>query len=157
MTQPLTSLVLLLVWLLAFNRLSVGLVITGVVLAAVIPHFTARFWPEAPRTVRLRPLLSLLGVVVYDILIANLRVAVLVLGPQDRPRPAFFEVPVSAKEPFTVSLLASIISLTPGTVTTAIAPDRSRLLVHGLDVADVDAAVHEITTRYERRLREVFE
>jgi multicomponent K+:H+ antiporter subunit E len=157
MTQPVTSLVLLIVWLLASNRLSAGLVLTGVVLALAIPRITARFWPEAPRTVRLMPLLSLLGVVLYDILIANVRVAYLVLGPQDRPRPAFFEVPVDARDPFTISLLASVISLTPGTVTTAISNDRTRLLVHGLDVDDVETTIHDIKSRYERRLREVFE
>jgi multicomponent K+:H+ antiporter subunit E len=157
MTQPIVSFVLLAVWLLAANRLSVGLVLIGLLLAVGIPLFTARFWPEAPRTVRLRPLLSLLSVVLYDIVVANMRVAMLVLGPRDRPRPAFFVVPVRARDPFTISLLASIISLTPGTVTTAITTDRTQLLVHGLDVADVEATIHEITHRYERRLREVFE
>ncbi|MCY1543414.1 multicomponent Na+:H+ antiporter [compost metagenome] len=53
-------------------------------------------------------------------------------------------------------MLASVISLTPGTVSVDFSDDRKTLLVHGLDVPDEAAMVHEIKTRYEAPLLEIF-
>ncbi len=154
--QPLVSVVLLAVWLLAHNAVTPGLVLLGALLAVVIPLGTQRFWPEYPRRVRYAPLARLVLVVLFDIVVANVRVAGLILGPRARLRPAFFTVPVTLGAPYPITLLASIISLTPGTVSADLSPDRRTLLVHGLDVADVPATVARIKQRYERLLLELF-
>ncbi len=155
--QPMVSVVLFAVWLLAANRFTVGLALLGLGFAALIPWYTSRFWPDAPQRLRVRPLAALMALLLYDIVVANLRVAVLILGPRSRLRPAFFVVPLDVRGPFTITLLASIVSLTPGTVSAAVAQDRRTLLVHGLDVPDIPHAVRQIKHRYERRLQEVFE
>ncbi|HEX6307643.1 MAG TPA: Na+/H+ antiporter subunit E [Longimicrobiales bacterium] len=155
--QPAISAALLGTWLLLNNELSALLLISGIVLATALPLLTHRFWPEYPRTVRLLPLLRLAGIVLLDIVIANLRMVVLILGPASRLRPQFIVVPVRLREPFAITLLASIISLTPGTVSANLSGDRRSLLVHDLDVEDADAAVRRIRERYEKALMEVFE
>lgn len=154
--QPLLSGALLAVWLLAYNAVTPGLLVLGGALAVVIPLATRRFWPEYPATVRYRPLLRLVAVVFLDIVVANLRVARLVLGPRSRLRPTFFRVPMALEQPYPMTLLASIISLTPGTVSADLSSDGRTLLVHGLDVGDVPAAIVHIKSRYERPLVEVF-
>jgi len=65
-------------------------------------------------------------------------------------------VPLELRDPFVATLLASVVSLTPGTV--AIDVDRSNwiLLVHALDAPDPQALIDEIRERYERPLREIF-
>jgi len=96
-------------------------------------------------------------VVVWDIVVANLAVARRVLGPAGRLRPGFITVPLdAATHPDAAALLAAIIALTPGTVTTDIDDARTRILVHVLDLEDPAALVAEIKRRYERPLNEVF-
>lgn len=155
--QPLLSLVLLVVWLLAQNSLSLGLVLLGAIMAVAIPLATHRYWPDYPQSLRYGPLVRLVWVVLLDILVANARVAGLILGPRARLRPAFFSFPVSLRGDYPVTLLASIISLTPGTVSADLSPDRRTLLVHGLDVHDPPATIAHIRERYERLLMEAFE
>ncbi len=155
--QPAVSAMLLVTWLLLHNDVSAGVFLSGALLAVALPGWTLRFWPEYPRTVRLRPLLRLIGVVLYDIVVANMRMVVLILGPRRRLRPEFIVVPVNLREPFAITLLTSIISLTPGTVSANLSGDRRRLLVHDLDVEDPAIAIERIRTRYEARLSEVFE
>lgn len=157
MPQPVISATLLLTWLLLHNGVSVGLLLTGGLLAVGLPLVTHRFWPEYPRTIRIAPLLRLIGVVVYDIVVANMRMVVLILGPARRLRPQFIVVPVTLQEPFAITLLASIISLTPGTVSANLSGDRRSLLVHDLDVEDQETAVQRIRERYEKPLMEIFE
>ena len=51
----------------------------------------------------------------------------------------------------------STITLTPGTVSCDLSRDGRSLLVHCLHAPDPDAVLSEIKTRYESRLKEIFE
>jgi multicomponent K+:H+ antiporter subunit E len=66
-------------------------------------------------------------------------------------------VPLDLRSELGISLLANTISLTPGTVSSWLSPDRQSLVVHGLDVRDPEGLVTTIKRRYESPLREVFE
>jgi multicomponent K+:H+ antiporter subunit E len=92
--------------------------------------------------------------------IANLQVAAIILGPLSRLRPAFVRVPLDLRTDFAVTVLASTVTLTPGTVSVEIEDDgngRRRLIVHVLRCLDADDMVRTIKERYERRLREILE
>ncbi len=102
-------------------------------------------------------LLRFTGVVLWDIVVANLTVARLILGRPERLRPAFVAVPLDLTTDLAISLLANTICLTPGTLTARLAPDRSHLLVHGLNVPDAAELADSIKRRYEAPLKEVFE
>jgi multicomponent K+:H+ antiporter subunit E len=155
--QPAMSVSLFIAWLLLHNAATPGLILSGGLLAVALPLLTQRYWPEYPQTVRLVPLIRLVGIVLVDIVIANLRLVPLILGPKRRLRPRFLVIPLDLRQPFPITLLASIITLTPGTVSANVSGDRRSLLVHGLRVPDEAAAVASIKHKYERRLKEVFE
>jgi multicomponent K+:H+ antiporter subunit E len=155
--HPLLSLLLVVFWPLLFNTLSLAHLLFGLVLAILVPLFTKRFWPGSPR-VR-RPLhLARYGLLVLgDILIANVQVAWLILGPVKKLRPAFVTYPLDLREDFSITLLASTVSLTPGTVSADVSADRSTLIIHALDVEDEATLIAHIKQRYETPLREIFE
>ena len=155
--QPAMSTALFIGWLLLNNSVAAGTLVMAAILAVLLPLVTQRYWPEYPRIVRFVPLLRLIGIVLVDIIIANLRLIPLILGPKHRLHPRFLVVPLELRHPFPISLLASIITLTPGTVSANLSGDRRSLLVHGLRVPDEALAVADIKRRYERRLKEVFE
>ncbi|HSX88066.1 MAG TPA: Na+/H+ antiporter subunit E [Pseudomonas sp.] len=154
--QPLLSLCLLLVWMLLVDSSSLGQWLLGALLGWLIPLLTQLFWISPPRIYRPGKLCLFLLRVLGDIVTANLQVAKLILGPVDRLRPAFVEVPMLLEDDLALTMLASVISLTPGTVSADLSDDRKTLLVHSLDVADEAALVAEIKSRYEAPLLEVF-
>ena len=155
--HPIHSSLLLLVWLLAFNSLGLGVLLLGIVVAVVLPLVTRGFWPEAPQQVRLRYVPRLLAVLLWDIVVANVRVALLILGPRRRLHPRFLLVPLALESPFAITTLAGIVTLTPGTVSANLSGDRRTLLVHALSETDPEGAVATIKERYERPLRQIFE
>jgi multicomponent K+:H+ antiporter subunit E len=155
--QPAISVAIFVTWLFVQNGAAPADLVGGALVAVVVPRLTARFWPGYPRAVRYRALVRLGARVAFDMLIANVRVAVLVLGPRRRLRPSFLEIPLDVETPHAITLLASVISLTPGTVSANVSGDRRTLLVHGLDVADHAEAVLQIKRRYEAPIREAFE
>ncbi|TVP88991.1 MAG: Na+/H+ antiporter subunit E [Pseudomonadaceae bacterium] len=155
--RPWLSLFMLLIWLLLVNDLSFASVLTGALLGWLIPLVTYRFWPDPPQlrhpVVLLRFVLRVLG----DIVQANFQMARLILGRSADLQPAFIEYPLDLRHDFTISLLASTISLTPGTVSADIDRKRHLLLIHAFNVVDEQALIDTIKTRYERPLQEVFE
>ncbi|MBL8251472.1 MAG: Na+/H+ antiporter subunit E [Candidatus Competibacter sp.] len=155
--HPRIALALAAVWLLLANSLAPGQIVLGLLLGWAISWFCARFWPQTPRVHRPLALVRFVGVVLFDIVLANLAVARLIAGSPARLRPAFVRVPLALRSDLAISVLASTICLTPGTVSSRLAPDRRHLLVHALDAADPDELIATIKRRYEAPLREIFE
>ena len=153
---PSLSLILWFAWML-LSGFTAGHAVLGAILAVLLPLGTRPYWPNVPRIRNLPRLLGFVVVVLYDIVVANVSVAIKVLGPLRSIRPGFVELPLELEDDFAIALLASTISLTPGTVSADVSPDRRTLLIHGLDVDDAAALVAEIKQRYERPLKEIFE
>jgi multicomponent K+:H+ antiporter subunit E len=97
-------------------------------------------------------------VVLWDIVIANVVVAKIVLfKPNSARQPAWIAIPLDLKSPEAITVLAGTITMTPGTVSADVSAEGHALLVHCLDASDPDAVRDEIKTRYEARLKEIFE
>ncbi len=156
--HPLLSLVLMIVWLLLVNTVTFGHLFLGMLLGIVIPWFTNRFWPERPKIAKPLLLFRFFFITfVADVIAANLTVVRLFFLPDiSRLQPRFIEIPLDTRDPMVITILASVISLTPGTVSAEVSEDRQTLIVHGLDVADAALAVQTIKTRYEAPLKEIF-
>lgn len=154
--HPVLSLLLAAIWLLLVNTLSLGQALLGLLLGWVIVLLCRDYLLPVPRVRRPLLLCRLILRVLGDILMANLHVARLVLGPLERLRPAFVEVPLALEDEFLLAVLASIVSLTPGTVSVVLTLDRKTLLLHGLDVPDAEVLIAEVKSRYEAPLLEIF-
>ncbi len=155
--HPVTSAVLFVVWLLLNHTLSAGHIVLGTALAVLIPLFTRRFFPEPVYLTRIGTILRFLMVVLWDIVLASFTVARLSLGPISKLRPRFVRIPVALGDDFALTALTSTISLTPGTVSAEIAPDRGHILIHALDVDDEAALVRTIKERYEAPIKAIFQ
>jgi len=154
--HPLLTLVLAIVWTLLQNEVSAGMVVFGIILGIIIPRATAVWWPESPGQFRMLRMVSYAFIVVYDIIIANIEVAWIVLTkPNSKLKPAWIVVPLDLKSPEAITMLAGTITLTPGTVSADMSDEGRCLLVHVLHTDDPDAVRDEIKTRYEARLKEI--
>ena len=92
----------------------------------------------------------------WELLIANLRVAYEVLTPGYQMRAAIIAIPLDAKSDLEITVLANLITLTPGTLSLDVSQDRKILYIHAMHVRDVDKFRHDIKARFERRVMEVF-
>jgi multicomponent K+:H+ antiporter subunit E len=153
---PLLSGVLFFCWLLLIAELSVAHTLLALILAWGIPKLSAPFLSHLPKVQSYQAALRLVFLVTWDIVVANVAVARLILGPRDRLRPAFIQIPLELKNPQSIVLLASIITMTPGTVSADMTEDRQTLIVHALDCPDPASMVADIKNRYEKPLMEIF-
>ena len=153
---PGSSLMLVLFWLLLVNRVQPAQIAFAVALGLLVPPLTARLRQARQPVRRLDAALSLAAVFVYDMLVANVVVAGLVLGPRRRLVPALVEVRLDMNDPAAVALLAGIVTLTPGTVSVEVSAERRTLLVHALRAPDPAGVAAHIKRRYEARIKEMF-
>ena len=156
--QPIVSLVLAAVWLLLVNDVSAGNIVLGLAIGFLVPLLTSPYWPD--RTLPRRPfgLVAYVLIVLWDVVLSNFHVARLVLFRRGESlKSRFVTVPIELQSAEAIAILSATITMTPGTVTADLSSDGSKLLVHCLDAEDPDAVVAGIKSRYERRLKEIFE
>jgi multicomponent K+:H+ antiporter subunit E len=154
--HPVLSLLLAAAWLLMRQSLAPGDLVWAAVLGLVIPRLVHRFLGDAVRPRAWAVALRLTGIVLYDIVMSNIAVAKLVLNPASRPQPAWVPIALDTRHPTAITLFATIITTTPGTVSCVVDEQRGQILVHALDCDDVAAAAAQMKERYEQPLREIF-
>ncbi len=154
---PLHSVTLLIVWLALNASIGLGHILLGTALGIIIPLLCKPLrMPEAPVK---RPLkvLSYIAIVAKDILVANVQVALLVVGPMRNIKPGFVAVPLDLPNIFPITVLASTVTMTPGTVSCEISSDKKWLYVHVLNMPDDEQEIIDfIKQRYEARIKEIF-
>lgn len=156
--HPYLSLTLVVLWFLLVNQWKLGSLVMAIFLATVIPHLTSAWWPDRPRVKRPFALAAYAVLVLWDVIVANFQVARIVLFmPRDRIRSAWITVPLELKTPEAISLLAGTITMTPGTLTADTSACGRALLVHALHAPDPESVRDDIKTRYEARLKRIFE
>lgn len=156
--HPYLTLFLIGMWFLLVNQWKVGSLVMAVFLATVIPLVTSPYWPHRPRLNSLSALLSYAGLVVWDVILANIQVARIILFmPRESIQSAWIAVPIELKSPEAIAILAGTITMTPGTVTADMSACGTVLLIHSLHAPDPDAIRDDIKSRYETRLKRIFE
>ncbi|NMM41235.1 Na+/H+ antiporter subunit E [Pseudoalteromonas arctica] len=165
---PFRSALLFVVWLLLNNSVSAGHLVLAVIFAILIPLVSFPFREPQPLIIKPGLALKQLIIVMYDIITANMQVALLILGPVKKLRPAFVKVPIELSHAMPITILASTVSLTPGTVSAEVypipeslaegeQPMQRYLLIHVLDLDDEQALINTIKQRYEAPLKEIFQ
>lgn len=155
--MPLHSILLLIVWLMLNTTLSLGHIILGSFLAIVIPLICEPLKMEQPKIKRPLKLVSYILLVLKDIVVANVEVAILVIGPLKKINPGFVAVPLDLTETFPITVLASTVTMTPGTVSCELSQDKKWMYVHVLNIPENEQEVIDlIKQRYELRVKEIF-
>ena len=107
---------------------------------------------------RVRALVALAGLFVWELLASAVSVAVLALTPnlKARLRPAIIAYPLRVKSDAEITLLASLITLTPGTLSVDVSTDRQVLYVHVLQLGDRETLIARIGAGFEAKIMAVF-
>jgi multicomponent Na+:H+ antiporter subunit E len=93
----------------------------------------------------------------WQLILANLRVTYDVLTPRHRMRPAVLAIPLDVTTDVEITLLANLLTLTPGSLSLDVSEDRKVLYIHMMYVTDEERTRREIKEGIERRVREILE
>ena len=155
---PWLSLALWALWLVLNLSISPGNLLLGAILGFLAPLMMAPLRPLPVRIRRPDVIIRLFFLVGRDVMLSNLHVAwgILTCGTRP-PRSRFVKIPLDLRDANGLAVLSMITSVTPGTVWSELALDRSILLLHVFDLDDDAQFIEHFKQAYERPLMEIFE
>ena len=155
MTLLLFNLVLALLWVVVSGSFTMLNLLFGFLLGAGA-LFLIREQSGMGYARRARLGFSLFLLFLLELMKSAWRVAVMVLSPKMNLKPGILAYPLRVKSDAEITLLANMITLTPGTLSIDVSEDRSTLYIHAFDCSDPEAAKADIRDGFEARILEVF-
>lgn len=144
-------------WASLIGSFSLGSLATGFVVGYVALWVARPLFGESTYFLRVYRVVRLAALFLYELLVSSLRVAWDVVTPAHLSKPGIIAMPLDAKGDTEILLVASLISLTPGTLSLDVSPDRKTLYVHGMFVEDPEALKRELKQGMERSVIEAME
>lgn len=156
-TQFAINIIIAAVWMLLQETLTWESFIVGYFIGVAVLYFTARRMDSPLYTRPLVAFMKLSVVFFVEVVKSSVRVAYLVLHPRLPVSPGLITVPLDVKSDEAITMLAGLISMTPGSLSVEVSDDRAFLYVHALEADDPEGSVAEFKHVFERRIMEVYD
>lgn len=143
------------VWVLLTNGLTAENFALGLVLGYLVLLLSHRTLAPSTYYSKLPQFVRFVGFFLWQLLLANLKLAHDVITPTDYMRPAVIAIPLDARTDEEISLLANLITLTPGSLSLDVSADRKQMYIHAMYVESAEQTRREIKEGFERRVLEL--
>lgn len=157
MTTLLLNTLLALAWIALTGTFTPTNLLFGFVLGYGLLAFTQRLMAPSRYFSTMPKVIAFVLFFLAELLQANVRTALTVLSPRLRVRPAVVAIPLDLRSGPAITLLANLITLTPGTLYLDVSADRRVIYVHTIHVNDLEGFRRSIKDGFERRVKELLE
>ncbi|MBX3045061.1 MAG: Na+/H+ antiporter subunit E [Candidatus Kapabacteria bacterium] len=104
---------------------------------------------------RIPKIISFVLFFLKELIKANLIVAFDILTPKDHMRPGIIELELDAETDAEITILANMITMTPGTLSIDLSEDKTKLYIHAMYIEDIELTKKDLKENFERPLLEV--
>jgi multicomponent Na+:H+ antiporter subunit E len=153
--QILLNFILAFVWMFLKTSYSPASFFVGYFFGLLIIYIFRRFFTSRFYLLRVVAVLNLIYIFTLELILSNISVLKAVLRPKLNIKPGIFAFPTELKEDWEITMLANLITLTPGTLVVDLSPDNRILYVHAMDITDADEAIQSIKNTFEKAIMEV--
>ena len=153
--QILLNFFIAVVWMFLSSSMTVTTFVIGYLIGFILLLMMRRFFSERLYIDRLWASVKLTLLFIRELMMSNISVLRLVLRPKLNIQPRIFALPTDLKQDWEITLLSSLITLTPGTIVVHVSDDQNILYVHAIDADDVADAIDSIKNTFEKAIKEV--
>jgi multicomponent Na+:H+ antiporter subunit E len=153
--QILLNFILAFVWMFLKTSYSPASFFVGYFFGLLIIYIFRRFFTSRFYLLRVVAVLNLIYIFTLELILSNIAVLKAVLRPKLNIKPGIFAFPTELKEDWEITMLANLITLTPGTLVVDVSPDNRILYVHAMDISDADESIQSIKNTFEKAIMEV--
>ncbi len=150
------NILLALIWAMLNGEVNPSNLIAGFGVGYLILFAARRALGHSPYFERISTLIRFIAFFLYELVASNLRVALDVLTPKHSMTPRIIAIPLDAKSDAEITLLANLISLTPGSLSLDVSADKKVIYAHVMYSKDADAARRDIKNGLERWVLKLF-
>ncbi|WP_163970072.1 Na+/H+ antiporter subunit E [Oceanobacillus halotolerans] len=153
--QIVINLIIAFMWMFLSESYTTPSFIVGYILGLLLLFLLNRFIPDTFYLKRLFRIVKLLVLFVKELVVSNIDIVKLVYSPKPTFEPGIFALPTDLKSNWEITLLANLISLTPGTLSVAISSDNTHIYIHAMDIDDIHESINSIKDTFEKAIMEV--
>lgn len=153
--QILLNFFIALVWMFMSSSINPTTFVIGYLIGFLLIFMMRRFFKDRIYTVRLWATFKLISLFFRELTLSNISVLLLVIKPKLNIKPMIFALPTELEHDWEITLLSSLITLTPGTIVINVSDDQNTLYIHAIHVDDVDEAIDSIKNSFEKAIKEV--
>ncbi len=153
--QILLNLLIALVWMFLNNSWSLASLVIGYVIGIGFLFALRRFFHQGFYLRKVWAIWKLLVLFMKELILSNIAVIKHIVQPKLNIRPGIFALETELITDWEITTLACLITLTPGTLTLEVSPDRSTLYIHAMDIEDAEALAESIKGTFEKAIMEV--
>lgn len=153
--QLLLNFFIALVWMFMSTSFTASTFVIGLLIGLLLIIITRRFFTERLYIWRLWAAFKLALLFFKELTLSNISVLKVILRPKMNIQPMIFAMPTDLEHDWEITLLSSLITLTPGTIVLYVSDDQRTLYIHAIDVDDVDDAIDSIKNSFEKAIKEV--
>ncbi|MDQ0156838.1 Na+/H+ antiporter subunit E [Robertmurraya andreesenii] len=113
-------------------------------------YFSSKFYP-----ITLLAVVQLFLLFIYELFVSSITVIRQVMRPRINVTPGIFTLETDLEGDLEVTLLALLLTLTPGSVVVEISSDSKKFYIHAMDIPESSDAVIRSTAKFEAAIKKV--
>ncbi|AIF43357.1 Na+/H+ antiporter subunit E [Virgibacillus sp. SK37] len=153
--QIVINLIIAFMWMFLSEAYSATNFFAGYLLGVLLLLLLNRFVPDTFYLRRFIKIISLILLFIKELISSNIDIVKVVYTPKPNVEPGIFALPIDLKSNWEITLLANLITLTPGTLSVAISNDNTQLFIHAMDIDDTEESINSIKDTFEKAIMEV--
>ncbi|MCP8616941.1 Na+/H+ antiporter subunit E [Salirhabdus salicampi] len=153
--QIVYNMIIAIMWMFLTETYTFQALVTGYLIGILLLFLLQRFIPDTFYFRRVIKVFQLILLFIKELTLSNFSIVKLVYKPKLNIEPGIFALPTELKSNWEITLLANLITLTPGTLSVAVSDDQSVIYIHAIDIPDVEKEISSIKETFERAIMEV--
>ncbi|ANX12996.1 cation:proton antiporter [Fictibacillus arsenicus] len=153
--QLILNLLIGVIWMFLSESYSFASFLVGFVIGAALLFLLNRFIPDSYYFKHVKAIGYLIFLFLKELILANIEVLKWVYKPRLDFKPGIIALPIDVKKNWEITLLANLITLTPGTLSVDVSRDQRYIYIHAIDLPDVNQTIVGIKDTFEKAIREV--
>jgi len=153
--QIVVNILMAVIWIFLQSNYTATSFIVGYMIGILILFMLRRFLVSDFYVHQVWAIIKLIMLFIIELIKANIDVIKVVLRPKLNHQPGIVAVTTRLESDAEITLLAALISLTPGTISMDFSEDSKTIYIHAIDVPDKEEMIKDIHDTFERAIMEV--
>lgn len=153
--QVLINLFIGVLWMFLQDNWNVLTFFSGYLFGLLVLFILRRYLPTKFYPITLFAIVQLFILFIYELFTSSITVIRQVTRPRINVTPGIFTLETNLEGDLEVTLLALLLTLTPGSVVVEVSPDSKKFYIHAMDIPESSDAVIRSTTRFEAAIKKV--
>ncbi|WP_085991837.1 Na+/H+ antiporter subunit E [Oceanobacillus senegalensis] len=153
--QIIINITIAILWMFLGESYTAPSFIIGYLLGIILLFVLRRFIPGPFYLIKVKNIIKLILIFIRELILSNITMLKYIYSPKQLAEPGIFEIPLDVKSNWEITILTTLISLTPGTLSVAVSADNHYLYVHAMNIDDTEESINDIKNSFEKAIMEV--